>query len=198
VKYKGKALLSYGDISICSFHSTKLFHTIEGGCVIAKNKKVSKKLDLLKNFGHLKNNYKSLGINAKASEFQAAMGLCNFEYLDFIIKATKTITHIYDKLLKGNVQRPLMDKNLEYNYYYYSVIFKNEIELLEIVKVLNKNKIYPKRYFYPSLNTLPYMNNRQSCPTSEDISKRILCLPLYAELKKQDVEKISNIILKYL
>jgi dTDP-4-amino-4,6-dideoxygalactose transaminase len=194
VKYKGKSILNYGDISICSFHSTKIFHTIEGGCLIAKDKEVSDKIELIKRFGHNYDDHYCLGINAKASEFQAAMGLCNLDEIENIIKERKAICKLYDGLLKTDLQRPKFNTDFEYNYGYYPVIFKNEKETLRIIKSLNDDNIYPRRYFYPSLNTLPYLQPSQSCPISEDISLRVLCLPLYVGLEKEVVEKISKII----
>jgi dTDP-4-amino-4,6-dideoxygalactose transaminase len=194
VTYKGKSLLSYGDISTCSFHATKLFHTIEGGCVIAKDKGVSAKLELIKRFGHNFDNHYCLGINAKASEFQAAMGLCNFEEIENIIKERKLIFELYDDLLKIDLQHPIFNNDFEYNYGYYPVVFKSEEETSTVIKSLKNENIYPRRYFYPSLNTLSYLKQFQSCPISEDISLRILCLPLYVGLEIEVVEKISKII----
>lgn len=194
VKYKGKSLLDYGDISICSFHATKLFHTIEGGACIVKDKKVSAKLELAKHFGHEYDKYLQLGINAKNSELHAAMGLCNLKYVEKIIKERKRLSNLYDLLLEGKISRPSLQKDLEYNYSYYPVVFKNEKQLLTVLKALKKENIYPRRYFHPSLNTLPYLEKKQSCPISEDISKRIACLPLFVGLKKKDIKKIANVI----
>jgi dTDP-4-amino-4,6-dideoxygalactose transaminase len=194
-KYKNKSLLNYGDISICSFHATKLFHTIEGGCLITNDKKINNKINLIKKFGHVGDNHYCLGINAKASEFQAAMGLCNLKYINKNINERKKTTNLYSRLLNNNIVKPLIPKNLKYNYSYYPVIFNNEKDLLKTVEILNKNEIYPRRYFYPSLNTLPYLKTHQSCPISEDISSRILCLPMYVGLEKERVIyicKISN------
>lgn len=193
-KYNGKSILDYGDISTCSFHATKLFHTIEGGCCIAKDKAVSDKLELIKRFGHNQDNHIMLGINAKNSEFHSAMGLANLKYIDFILSERKKIVELYDNLLYGIIKRPKQQVGLEYNYAYYPVVFKNEKELLVVFDELNKNNIFPRRYFYPSLNTLPYLKNKQSCPISEDISSRIACLPLYVGLDLNKVEEICKII----
>lgn len=197
-KYKNKSLLSYGDISVCSFHATKVFNTIEGGCLTTNEKTISDKIELLKRFGHNQDNHLTLGINAKASEFQAAMGLCNIQHVDGLIKSRKKISDTYDKLLKKYIKRPFVPKNLEYNYSYYPVIFENESQTLSVIEALNKEDIYPRRYFYPSLNDLPYLKNHQNCPISEYVSKRILCLPLYVDLKINDVKKICNIIISTL
>ena len=193
-KYNGKSLLSYGDITTCSFHATKLFHTVEGGACIVKNKNVSDKLELQKRFGQNGEYQLSLGINAKQSEFHAAMGLANFEYLPKIISIRKHIVELYDSLLNGIIKRPKDQENLEYNYAYYPVVFKSEKELLKVFDELHKKDIFPRRYFWPSLNTLPYLEEKQSCPISEDICSRIACLPLYVGLSDSDVEKICTII----
>lgn len=191
-KYKNKSLLSYGDISTCSFHATKLFHTVEGGACIVKDKKISDKLELAKRFGHTGDDHFQLGINAKNSEFHAAMGLSNFPYIGQIIDERKSISLMYDELL-SNLQKPLKQKDLEYNYAYYPVIFEDQKQLLRVFEVLGKENIFPRRYFYPSLNKLPYVDGK-NCPISEDISTRIACLPLYIELAKEILEKIAKII----
>jgi dTDP-4-amino-4,6-dideoxygalactose transaminase len=191
--YKGHSLVSYGDIATLSFHATKLFHTIEGGACIVKDKKVSDKLDLQKRFGHNLDEHIMLGINAKASEFQAAMGLCNMEYVKKNIALRKVLCDIYDRELMGLVGRPKSQAGLVYNYSYYPVLFKSEAELLKVFKALSKENIFCRRYFYPSLNTLSYIKG-EPCPVSEDISLRIACLPLYVELGKENVKRICKII----
>lgn len=194
--YKNKSLISYGDISTCSFHSTKLFHTIEGGACVVKDKEISDKIELIKKFGHIGDNHLCLGINAKQSEFNAAMGLANFPYLKNIISSRKTICDFYDKELFGLVKRPLSQSNLEYNYAYYPVVFDSEEQLWKVFNALNEENIFPRRYFYPSLNTLPYITEKYECPNSEDISKRIACLPLFYDMTTAQVQKIYNVIKK--
>ncbi len=195
VQYKGKQLLNNGDISICSFHATKLFHTIEGGCVIAKNAEVDSKLELMKRFGHNGYDHQMLGINAKSSEVNAAMGLCNLNYIDQNIQKRKKITELYNSLIGQRLQRPKISKDTIYNYSYYPVIFDSEKKLLETEIRLNTQNIFPRRYFYPSLNKLRYLDGKQACAVSEDISKRILCLPIYPELKTSEVKRICETIL---
>jgi dTDP-4-amino-4,6-dideoxygalactose transaminase len=197
VKYKGKSLLSHGDISTLSFHATKLFHTIEGGACVVRDKNVSYELELQKRFGHNHDDHITLGINAKASEFHAAMGLANFPYINEIIAERRKISEIYDNLLAGIVARPSNQAEIEYNYAYYPVRFESEKTLLSVFKALNFNNIYPRRYFYPSLNTLPYVG-KTTCQLSEEISLRIACLPLYAGLSCDVAERISKIIKKNL
>ncbi len=194
-KYKGKSLLDYGDISTLSFHATKLFHTIEGGGCIVKDATANKQLDLQKRFGHEGDEHICLGLNAKASEFQAAMGLVNFPYFSKIMCERKRISEIYNNMLGEAVQRPKLQDSLEYNYAYYPVIFESEKKLLQCIKTLNAENIFPRRYFYPSLNTLRYVSG-ETCPVSESVVRRIACLPLYPNLDDAIVQNISNIVRK--
>lgn len=193
--YKGKSLLSYGDISTCSFHATKLFHTVEGGCIIANDAVVAKQLMLYRQFGHVYDDYISIGINGKNSEFHAAMGLCVLPQINNIIVNRKMITEQYDNLLSDIIRRPVLDIELGYNYSYYPILFDSEFELLAALKNLKEKQISGRRYFYPSLNKLPYIQN-QTCPVSEDISSRVLCLPLYYGLKNEDLKRVVDCIVK--
>lgn len=194
--YKGKSLLSYGDVATCSFHATKLFHTIEGGACVTKTKEINDQIQSLKTFGNQNGEYTQVGTNAKMTEFNAAMGLANLKYINEIISERKEICELYDELLQGEVERPKCKEELEYNYIYYPIILKDEAETLEIIEKLHENEINPRRYFYPSLNTLKFLKEKENCPISEDISKRILCLPLYNGLTKEEVRKICEIIKK--
>jgi dTDP-4-amino-4,6-dideoxygalactose transaminase len=194
VEYEGQSLLAYGDISICSFHATKLFHTIEGGCVVTSTKELSEKVELTKRFGHTGDEHFQLGINAKASEFQAAMGLCSFKYIDGIIRERQELSRLYDTYLGGSFVRPTVPKGTKYNYAYYPILFDSEAELLAAMHNLELIDVHPRRYFYPSLNTLPYLQKTASCPISEDISRRVLCLPLYFGLQHEIIKKISEVL----
>lgn len=193
VKYKGRSLLSYGDISALSLHATKLFHTVEGGACIVNQRKISEKIDLIKRFGHRRDEHFCLGINAKQSELHAAMGIVNLRHFDEILQERKRISNLYENLLGSLVVRPSEQEGLEYNYSYFPVVFKSENVLMRVFSRLNENNIFPRRYFYPSLNTLPYVD-RCSCPVSEDISRRIACLPLYPGLTDSDIKRICGII----
>jgi dTDP-4-amino-4,6-dideoxygalactose transaminase len=191
VKYKNKSILEYGDISTCSFHATKIFHTVEGGCIIAKDEEVTNKLMLFRQFGHIYDDYYSVGINAKNSEFHAAMGLCILPKIDEIIKDRKRVCDLYDTFLNAKISRPESSFSFEYNYAYYPVIFSSEVDLLNTFEKLKANQIFARRYFYPSLNELPFIE-RQYCPISEDISKRVLCLPLFYGLDAESIELITK------
>ncbi len=193
VQYKGKSLLAYGDVSTLSFHATKLFHSAEGGACVCNNETVSSKLDLQKRFGQVNEDQLCLGVNAKQSELHAAMGLACFPYIEHIVAERKRVSALYDKYLQGLVVRPSMQEELQYNYAYYPVLFKDEPQLLQVFDALSKVEIYPRRYFYPSLNKLDYVTY-SPCPTSESIASRIACLPLYPSLSSEDVMKICKVI----
>jgi len=197
VKYKGRSIFTYGDISTCSFHATKVFHTVEGGSVTCNIPELRNKLSLYHSFGHIGEDYYSIGINAKNSEFHAAMGLCLIKVIDNLISSRKGVTEKYNMLLNLNkLLKPQLNKNTEYNYAYYPVVFESEKVMLKVKDNLLKSGINTRRYFYPSLNKLPYLNSKNVCPVSEGISKRVLSLPLYPELENENIEKISVIINK--
>lgn len=193
--YKGRSLMTYGDLATCSFHATKVFHTIEGGCIVTDNDEMAEKLHLYRSFGHRYDHYYSIGINAKNSEFHAAMGLCMLPKVPDLISARKQVSAWYNEQLDVNyIQRPTLIDGLAYNYAYYPIVLESEVVLEQVRGALAKEDIFPRRYFYPSLNTLPYTGQQQSCPISEDIALRVLCLPLYPDLAKADVERICAII----
>lgn len=194
VTYKGKSLLSYGDVSTCSFHSTKLFHTIEGGGVFTNDDKVNEKIELIKRFGHNGDDHYMLGINAKANEFQAAMGLSNLKYIDSLIESRRDAFTLYTELLSNAIKKPQENNDTQRNYIYYPVEFEDEATALKVIDKLQSNDIYPRRYFYPSLNTLPYIKNKQSSPVSELVASRILCLPLYSYMDESDIRLISRLV----
>ena len=199
VNYKNKNIANYGDITTLSFHATKLFHTIEGGALIINNDELVEKARYLINFG-IKNpeEIPHLGTNAKMNEFEAAMGLCILDDIDKIKDNRKIISDLYATELENLVQFQKINEDTTKNYSYFPIIFKSEKQLLKVQKALNENNIFPRRYFYPSLDTLNYIEPKQYMPKARNISKRILCLPLYIELEKEIQLKIINLIKTYL
>jgi len=193
--YKGKSLLSYGDISTCSFHATKIFHTVEGGCIITHDEQIARQIMLYRQFGHVYDDYFSIGTNAKNSEFHAAMGLCVLDDINEILAERKRVSTSYDKALSGTkVQLPLKEKtDFQYNNAYYPVVLPSEQSLLRVKDMLAEKGINTRRYFYPSLNTLPFFNGK-AMKVSEDIASRVLCLPLFVGHQQTDIEKIAEII----
>ncbi|WP_417237036.1 DegT/DnrJ/EryC1/StrS family aminotransferase [Bizionia paragorgiae] len=199
VTYNNKSVFEYGDVSTCSFHATKLFHTGEGGAVFCNNTELHHKLFYSHNFGHNgPTDFFGVGINAKMSELQGAMGLSVLPYMDTIVSSRKKVVDLYNAHLNFNIIKRLkIRENTQWNYSYYPIIFESESVLLEVLKMLNTNEIFPRRYFYPSLNNLSYANGNVM-PISESIASRILCLPLYVGLEDTQVEKIISLINKVL
>lgn len=197
--YKGKSIYAYGDISTASFHATKLFHTIEGGAVFSNDPELIKKMAFLRNFGHHGfDDFAEIGINGKNSEFHAAMGILNLQYINSILDTRKQLTLYYNNWLKRDDVRLLtINPHAEYNHAYFPIIFENEEINLKVIKALENNGINPRRYFYPSLNTVNIYKGACT-PISEDTSKRILCLPFYHTLSKTEIDFICRIILRTL
>lgn len=194
VKVNGNSIFNYGDISTVSFHATKLFHTIEGGAIITNDDKLYDKMYLYRAFGHLDDDYISMGINGRTSEFNAAMGLCNLPRVKDFISKRKEISLLYKScLINTPISFPEIPDNIKYNYSYFPVLFPSFELMLKVKEKLAESEIYPRRYFFPSLNKLPYLNGNE-CPVSENITQRVLCLPLYQELEIKDVKFISEII----
>lgn len=199
VTYNGESLFNFGDVSTCSFHATKLFHTGEGGAVFCQNEKIRNQLFYSHNFGHNGPiDFFGLGINGKISELQAAMGLSVLPYINEIILARKKVVEYYQQNLNfSNLNNIKIRENTNWNYCYYPIIFESEKILLKVLEQLNKEQIFPRRYFYPSLNTIPFIKGKiekSQMPVSEDIASRILCLPLYKELDEKDLVNICKII----
>ena len=195
VSYMGQSIFNYGDVSTCSFHATKVFHTGEGGAMFTKDEILHNTLFHYHNFGHQgKENIISLGTNAKMSEPQAAVGLAVLPYMEFIMESRKNIVEFYDNKLKQiDLQLLKIRPQTQWNYSYYPIIFSSETQLLKVKKAFKQESIFPRRYFYPSLNTINYVNG-QVCPVSEHIAQCVLCLPLYDSLKLSLVEHICSVI----
>jgi len=195
VTYNGTSIFEYGDVSTCSFHATKLFHTGEGGALFAKDEDLQHKLFYSHNFGHdgpLA--FHGLGINGKISELQAAMGLTVLPYMETILAGRKRVVDFYNQNLDlSQVQTLKIRENTQWNYSYYPVVFKDEATLLRVQKSLNEMQIFPRRYFYPSLNTITYLKG-EKMTISENIASSILCLPLYVELNNNELQKIVSIL----
>lgn len=196
-KYKEKSVFEYGDICTTSFHATKLFHTIEGGAVFSQSAELIRKMAFMRNFGHNgPEDFAEVGINGKNSELHAAMGLVILKYVDEILENRKLLSGWYDQTLTNlNIRRPSHQKDSVFNYSYYPIIFESEEELLEKFKALESKEVFCRRYFYPTLNSLRYVQQGIT-PVADDISKRILCLPLFHSLSKKDIEYISEILAK--
>lgn len=195
--YKGKSVFNYGDISTTSFHATKLYHTIEGGAVFTSDPELLKTMAYMRNFGfHGTEEFACVGINGKNSEFHAAMGLVNLKYIDEILAKRKEHFLYYNELLKNmQTTQQVLDKNSVYNYSYYPIIFNTEADLKKAEEQLNASWIYPRRYFYPALHTVNFVD-KYECNHCLDISKRVMCLPLYHELTTEEIHLIIRVLLR--
>ncbi|MFY8213058.1 MAG: DegT/DnrJ/EryC1/StrS family aminotransferase [Flavobacterium sp.] len=195
VTYKGKSIFQYGTVSSCSFHATKLFHTAEGGALFCADSELFHQLYYSHNFGHNGPlEFHGLGINGKISELQAAMGLAVFPHLPHILAERKKVVDFYTTHLDFTQLKTIkIRSNTEWNYSYYPVIFKNEQQLIQVQKALESLQVFPRRYFYPSLNTLPYVDSTP-CNVSEQIASSILCLPLYVGLTTDELKQIVHCI----
>ncbi len=198
VEVKGKSIFEYGDISTCSLHATKLYHSIEGGLIITKNADLLKKLASIRNFGIAGfDSFAELGINGKNSEFHAAMGLVNLKYYNDIHERRKVLTERYNSYLKNfRAYRPQWHAEATQNYAYYPLVLESEKMLLKVKTMLDGHEIFTRRYFYPSLaNTLPYLVP-QDFEITDAVSKCVLCLPLYYDLTIEEVDLICRLMLR--
>lgn len=198
-KFKGRSIFEYGDISTCSFHATKIFHTVEGGALFSKSPDLVKRMALMRNFGHTSpTEFGSVGINGKNSEFHAAMGICNINRVKGFISERKVLTERYVSYLDTLSQIEFVSKTLgcEFNYAYFPIILESEELLLEVVSKLNQHSIFPRRYFYPSLHELNYVEKGFDVPVSSDVSKRVLCLPLYNNLSLKEIDLICRVLIR--
>ncbi len=195
VKFKGESILKQGDISTLSFHATKLFHTIEGGALIINDDALVEKARYLINFGiEDEESIPELGTNAKMNEFEAAMGLCLLDDIEMLIQKRAYIYDRYRSALKDLVVFQELNEDSTRNYSYFPIVLKDEKALLDLMKVFGDNEIFPRRYFYPSLDTLSYIEPKQVCEGSREVSKKIICLPIYPTLSSEDQSRIIDIL----
>jgi dTDP-4-amino-4,6-dideoxygalactose transaminase len=190
----GRSLLTYGDLTACSFHATKLFHMGEGGALVTYQLELATTIGLLKSHGHYNDLYIMPGTNAKASELHAAMGLCVLPLVPELIQARAALYQLYRAELAGLPLRyPVLAADIEYNYAYFPIILPDEQTMLRLQEKLAAQGIGTRRYFFPALNALPY-HTGAPCPVAEDIARRVMCLPFYAELTVAQVKLITSLI----
>lgn len=204
VRYKGKGIASFGDVSCFSFHATKVFHTIEGGAACYRDEEFGRRLFELKDFGiHDSESVNSIGPNAKMTEFSAAMGICNLRHIDEEIAKRKRAVEQYFSRLDGveGLKLNRVQPGVESNYAYFPVVFDDKMfgaSRNEVMKKLGENGIGARKYFYPLINSFDCYNNIydvNETPVALHISKRILTLPLYADLSTDDINRICDIVL---
>jgi dTDP-4-amino-4,6-dideoxygalactose transaminase len=208
-RYKGNSVFAYGDISTLSLHATKPVHCGEGGAVFARDPEVLERIYYMHNFGHDgPEAFRGVGINAKNSELHAALGLTVLKHADAILARRAEAAALYQHLLSGfQLSFQVIQEHCSPNHAYVPVLFESEDVLLRVMQALEQQQIYPRRYFYPSLNKLPYLASSQSSspmcssemvPVANDVSRRIICLPTYYGLEPEQQEKIAGIIIESL
>jgi dTDP-4-amino-4,6-dideoxygalactose transaminase len=207
VSINGKSVLNYGDLSILSFHATKVFNTFEGGAIICKDKKIKERIDYLKNFGFADElTVIGPGINAKMNEVQAVMGLLQLKHYMANYEQRKIIYIEYKNQLKGiqGIRYLEPNVNISYNYSYYP-IFINEKEYGmsrdNLYKKLKDNNIFSRRYFYPLISNFPTYNglesaNKNSLSIANKLADQVICLPIYSKLGIDNLDKICKLIIK--
>lgn len=203
VRYKDKGIGSFGDASMFSFHATKVYNTIEGGAICYHDKELGHELYKLRDFG-IKDaeTIDGVGSNAKMNEFVAAMGLCNIRHVDEEILKRKAVVECYRENLSGveGLQLPPVQKNVKPNYAYFPIIIdekKFRTSRNEVCDTLAANNIFARKYFYPLTNAFDAYHDKfdpNQTPVALHLSKRVLTIPLYADLALEDVERISQII----
>lgn len=205
VKINNNSVLNFGDLSVLSFHATKVFTTFEGGAIVCHDEKTKARIDNLKNFGFAgETTVVAPGINSKMNEFQAALGLLQIKYFDKEIKKAKHIKEIYREELKGIKGLSLFKEmdGVRHNYAYFPILINKKDfgrSRDEVYDELKKNNIFARRYFYPLISQFPTYRGQSSAnpnnlPVAEKITTQILCLPIYPDLEKKDILRISSLI----
>ncbi|MDW5562351.1 MAG: DegT/DnrJ/EryC1/StrS family aminotransferase [Methanomassiliicoccus sp.] len=196
VRLKDRSVLRCGDASVLSFHATKVFHTIEGGAVVFKREEDYEMACRLINFGFDGDRIVDVGINAKMSELHAAMGLTMLDEMDALLEKRREVHERYEDALSGRFEVPRWNEAATRNYAYYPVLLPSEHDLEVTQRRLNEAGIFPRRYFYPSLDTVGYMPPGGEAPVSRDRACRVLCLPIYPTLAPESQEKVISMMVQ--
>ncbi|MCQ4252670.1 DegT/DnrJ/EryC1/StrS family aminotransferase [Stutzerimonas stutzeri] len=197
VRHKGQSVYKWGDISTLSFHATKLFHTIEGGAIVTNDDELADRVRLLCNFGIVDTDQiEGIGINAKLNEFSAAMGMCVLDDIELILECRAEIGRRYEKRLADHFDLQLLQPESQCNYSYFPIALDDENQLLRCRSQLNENGVNPRRYFYPSLDTLEHLQPQTPQPRSRALSRRVMCLPIYPGLPRKVQEMVVQTLIQ--
>ncbi|WP_283628090.1 DegT/DnrJ/EryC1/StrS family aminotransferase [Shewanella baltica] len=204
VKYQGQSILQHGDMSVLSFHATKVFNTFEGGAIVSRSKKTKQRVDYLKNFGFADEvTIVAPGINGKMSEINAAFGLLQLKYVDNIIAMRATIDSRYRQELSGvvGISIPKLSLDTQHNYPYFPILVDSDYFMSrdQLYDALREQGIMARRYFYPLISNMPMYRGfpssvRENLPQANYVADRVLCLPIYPDLELADQERIISII----
>lgn len=199
-RFRGRPLAAYGDVATLSFHATKLFHTIEGGAVVTDDDEIARRVSSLRNFGHAGYEaFGGIGINGKNSEVHAAMGLCLLPRVEAIVAERAALARRYDAHFAGDerIVRPAIRAGTAYNHAYYALLLPGDATVRHVKAALERQGVNPRRYFYPSLNALPYVR-RAHTPVAEDASRRAMCLPFFTGMTAAQVDRVAGLVLEAL
>lgn len=195
--YLGKSVFAYGDATMGSLHATKLYHAVEGGILTSSDSALDQQFRFFRNFGHNGfGKFEMPGINAKLSEFHAAMGLVNLQHLESILQNRKSAWLRYEENLNNSTLQLLhLNPESEFNYAYFPVLFSNEKKLLQALEQMEAKGVQPRRYFYPALNEISFLENRNNpTPIASDIARRVLCLPLYHTISAAEIDYVCSFL----
>ncbi len=194
--WSGRPLFAFGDLVATSFHATKLFHTGEGGAVFVAAPELRARVERLRSFGErTKGEFVEVGINAKSSELHASMGLALLPHMDAVLARRRHQSERYRSALGGHLGLQHVPPQCGYNHAYVPVLFRSEAALLRAVSRLGAAEVVPRRYFWPSLSTLPFAPKGVPTPVADDAAARVLCLPVYHELEDADIDRICGLLL---
>lgn len=197
VQQAGQSVLNRGHVTTLSFHATKLFHTIEGGAIVTNDDDLAERVRLMTNFGIADyETIEGLGTNAKLNEFSAAMGLCILDDIELILEQRAEIAHFYTRHLGDYLQLQRVAPDSEPNFSYFPVALANHRAMLSARAALQAADINPRRYFYPSLDTIDYLQPQQAQPISRGLAQRVLCLPIYPGLGRNIQQRIVDTLLR--
>ncbi len=205
VTINGNSVLNFGDLSVLSFHATKVFTTFEGGAIICHDEATKKRIDFLKNFGFAgETTVVAPGINAKMNEFQAALGVLQLKYIDQSIQKRKEIAEYYRQHLHGLTGISIFEDmpDVRHNYQYFPILIDKELfgkSRDKVYDALKKQNIFSRRYFYPLISQFPTYRGLESAqpgnlPVAEDMTQKILCLPIFPGLSKESINLIVDIL----
>lgn len=201
VKHNGQSVLQYGDLSILSFHATKVFNTFEGGAIICQDEQTKQRIDSLKNFGFAnETTVIATGINGKMSEFNAALGLLQLKYIDHALERRRQIDHLYRLQLSeisGLIPMTQTGNHLNQSYFPIMVTPAYPISRDQLYEQLKRNNIYSRRYFYPLISDFPMYRNLSSAqeallPNARELANRVICLPIYPALKDSEIQRVTE------
>ena len=195
-KINGRSLMSFGDVTTGSFHATKIFHTVEGGCIIARDPEVAHRVQMMRQFGHNGDDHYMVGVNGKNSEFHAAMGLCVLDHFPEIMADRQAQWERYAAAFAtlDHCSTLRIEERLRYNHSYFPLVFDSHERMLQALGAMRDEGIIARRYFFPSLDELPYLVHAHPCPIARRISAQVLSLPMFFGFTTVDQDRVIEAV----